>query len=487
MAILQVHRSFTIKSGHLCYGELHNIWQGASAEPSHGLPAVLPKISGTVLAHQLDHNVPARDGTWNAFQLIDTTTLSVSGWFVAHESVDVLHDVDKILRISGSPYDEDSGSSVNDEKTAAESVLVINRYDWGLYDKRAQDVVGTQGRYDEVDPSTYVHRESAGIVDYAEAKAEVDFWKEKSEGSRDEEQRPYGIWMDIPNGEYKYGRFLFNEDHSAARSFLLFTIHTYFTRIVIAGLEQPLRKEETHDERFQRRLLEGFDFRGMETLNRISGTAGCGTAGWAPAPKPLERELLGPYDETERLLREEDARAILRRCPRSLELVDPWRKRVELLLNELLMSYLERYIVPNGQSFDTVLAAAEALTPQRHKGKGKARDWYLFQCLTQPHEDPVPEWDKSVWNATVVADRVRTFLFSRSGEERGFFENDDYISGLCRCLAFLLAEVLELASNGAVDCYRSKIMPSDIRLAIIMEAELFSALKFSRVYWDGSE
>lgn len=52
-----------------------------------------------------------------------------------------------------------------------EGVLVINRYDWGLYDKRALDVVGE----DEFDPYTFAPRIGAGLVDYVEAKAEVMF------------------------------------------------------------------------------------------------------------------------------------------------------------------------------------------------------------------------------------------------------------------------------------------------------------------------
>lgn len=471
MATPQVHTHFIVKSGHLCYGELHNIWQGASAEPGHGLTAVQPKHVGTVLAHTLDHNVPAQNGTWNAFKLIDTIDERLAGWFAAHESVDVVQEMDKILRISGSPYEEDSGSTLNNEKTAAEGVLVINRYDWGHYDKRALDVVEEQGENE--DPSAYVFGISAGLVDYAEAKAEVSFWKDKPEDRRGEEQRPHGLWMHVPFGEYQFGRFGFNEEHSAARSFLLFSIHTHFTRTAIAGMQQPLRKEETHEEQFQRRLREGFDFQGMERLNMMSKSSP-----WSP--RPADEDWLGPYAENERLFLEADVRAVLRQIANRLEFLDPWRDAVESLLNELLMSYLERYIVPHSRSFDTVLAAAEALTPRRNTPK--TLDFYLFQHLTQPYADPIPDWD-----ATAVADRGRAFLFSRSGEERGLFRNDEYVAGLCRCLAFLLGEVLELANNGARDNYRSNIMPVDIRIAVHNDGELFSAFKFSRVYWNGSE
>ncbi|KAL8981222.1 MAG: hypothetical protein Q9205_003926 [Flavoplaca limonia] len=419
MTFPRVHAHFTVHSGHLCYGELHNIWQGALAEPSHGLTAVQPTVAGTVITHKLDHN--------NAFRLIDTTQYRLAGWFVAHELVDVLHEIDKILRVSGSRYEEDSGSKYNNEKTMQGGVLVINRYDWCLYDKRALDVVGE----DEFDPSTFAPRIGAGLVDYAEAKDEVMFWKDVPEDRRDEEQRPYGLWLDLSQNEYSFGRFGFDEKQSAARSFLFFGIHTVFTQTVIAGMQQPLRKYGTHEERFQRRLQEGYDFWGMET-------------------------------------------------PRMMAVPS----RLEFLLNELLMSYLERYILPLDRSFVTILSAAQELThqPAPQKNDSRTLDFYLFQYLTQPHVDPIPDWD-----AAAVAARVRAFLFSRSGEQLGLFSNDDHIAGLCRCLAWLIGEILELASNGAKDSYHSSIMPADIRIAVCNDAELFSILKYSRVYWDGSE
>ena len=148
------------------------------------------------------------------------------------------------------------------------------------------------------------------------------------------------------------------------------------------------------------------------------------------------------------------------------------------------MSYLERYILPLDRSFAMILSAAQALTRQRAPQQNETRtlDFYLFQCLRQPHEDPIPDWD-----AAAVAARVRAFLFSRSGEQLGLFSNDEHIAGLCRCLAWLIGEVLELASNGAKDSYRSNIMPADVRIVVCNDAELFSIFKYSRVYWDGSE
>ncbi|KAL9041609.1 MAG: hypothetical protein Q9180_001170 [Flavoplaca navasiana] len=420
------------------------------------------------MTHKLDHNVSALNGTWNAFRLVDTTQYRLVGWSVAHESVDVLQEIEKILRVSGSPYEEDSGSQYNDEKTMNERVLVINRYDWGLYNKRALDVLGEH----EFDPSTFAPRIGTGLVDYAEARTQVEFWKDVPEDHRDEEQRPHGLWLDVPQNEYSFGRFGFDDKRSAARSFLFFGIQTVFTQTVIAGMQQPLRKYETHEERFQRRLQGGYDFRGIETLKMMA------------VPSRLDEDLLGPYTSDERLFQEADFAALLRQNANNLDFVDLWRDPVELLLNELLMSYLERYILPLDRSFATILSAAQALTLQRAPQQNESRtlDSYLFQYLTQPYEDPIPDWD-----AAAVAARVRAFLFSRNGGQLGLFSNDDHIAGLCRCLAWLIEEILVLASNGAKDSYRSNIMPADVRIAVCNDPEIFSIFKYSRVYWDGSE
>ncbi|KAI4220573.1 MAG: hypothetical protein L6R40_008671, partial [Gallowayella cf. fulva] len=56
MIFLRVYAHFTVTSGYLCYGELYNIWQGALAEPSYGLTAVQPGVTGTVITYKLDHN-----------------------------------------------------------------------------------------------------------------------------------------------------------------------------------------------------------------------------------------------------------------------------------------------------------------------------------------------------------------------------------------------------------------------------------------------
>jgi len=82
-------------------------------------------------------------------------------WFASHSDVDPEVEIDKILRVSGSPYEHDNGSRLNDEKTAAEAVLVINRYEWGYYDKRGKNEIGVD---DEAEIATRCWRPKAVLA-----------------------------------------------------------------------------------------------------------------------------------------------------------------------------------------------------------------------------------------------------------------------------------------------------------------------------------
>lgn len=237
-AAREVHTTFSVASGCLCFGSLHNIWAGASV-PIQGFPTCRPRSSGTVKAHEFDFNVPAQNGKWNAYQLANIEGTRVSGWFISHSDVEPGQEIDKLLRVSGSPYESNSGSSMNDDKTSAEGVFVINRYDWGYYNLRFRDEISEKAG--DGDDDFLAPYNSAGLVDYAQAQNQVREWKEQHATRRDSSE--HGIWMYIPYGEYMFGRFGFDDTHSVARSFLFFSMHTDFTRTTFSGLQQPLRQE----------------------------------------------------------------------------------------------------------------------------------------------------------------------------------------------------------------------------------------------------
>ncbi|GMG50392.1 unnamed protein product [Aspergillus oryzae var. brunneus] len=242
----QSYATFSIESGCLCFGELHNIWSG-SLVPIQGFPSIQPDRSGTVKAHRLKFNIPARNGTWQAFQLVDIETEVVSGWFLWHSDVDPGREIARILRVSGSPYEPDSGSTMNNEKTRAEGVLVINRYDWGYYDARCRDEMDEElgGPDPERRTADVEFSESVGVVDYAQAKSQVAAWKVQSPDRQCGCEA--GVWMRIPMAEYKIGRFGFNDDR-VAHSFLFFSGGTHFTQTSLAGHSRPLREPETDVE-----------------------------------------------------------------------------------------------------------------------------------------------------------------------------------------------------------------------------------------------
>lgn len=500
------HATISVSSGYLCFGSLHNIWNGASS-PLQGFPSApaRPQAFGTVKTQPVEFNIVARKGTWNAFQLVDLRTSEVAAWFLAHSGVDPEREVDKILRVSGSPYEPDSGSVFHDDKTAAEGVFVINRYDWGYYDNRSKDEVVVAAA-EELDgeglPAApyYGRFEAAGLVDLAAARSMVLRWKDQP--SREAQWSEGGAWLHVPGGEYMFGRFGFDDDRAAARSFLFFTTNTDFTRTVFKGQERTLRKEETTKERFERRLQEGYDFSGLEEL--------CGLYRepedpsivplFSPPPPPAAR--LGPYPLSDHVFRAQDINAIRiygggeeRRIffhelgrtefPRqgaNAEFIDPWAEPVYDLVNEMILSFLQRTVFPHMGNHD-VPAAAELLFPQHHTQKGKS--WHLdawcYRHFTQPNAIPIPDFD-----SVYVGGRIASFL-SRLGDATlvpVVFE-DECVAGITRAVAYLICEVLELADLDASGLGHRKILPRDVRMGVYKDKQLYERLQFSRVFWEG--
>ncbi|KAE8143554.1 hypothetical protein BDV38DRAFT_276639 [Aspergillus pseudotamarii] len=496
----QRYATFFTKSGCLCFGELHNLWSGSLA-PIQGFPGIQPHRSGTVKAHHLEFNVPARNGRWQAFQLVDIETEMVSGWFLSHSDVDPDREIARILRVSGSPYEPDCGSTMNNEKTSAAGVLVINRYDWGYYDARGRDELNEQSdgpdrerRRVDVEAS-----ESVGVVDYAQAKSQVAAWKVQSpDGRRGGEA---GVWMRIPMAEYKFGRFSFNDDR-VAHSFLFFSGSTDFTRTSFVGHRRPLRKPETDVERFERRLREGFDFSGLQFLQMHSAPPDNADMISLCPPPPPESACIGPYPPGAHILRAQELDA-LRLHPfkphvppeiatsqgvcietsasqtRPLAVfVDSWKDRVVDLINELILSYLERLVFPS-VSFRTPSLIADALFGK--PTAGKLLNIYCHCCLTQSGAEPIPHFD-----ADYVSRKIKHFLESRVAGQFVTMEEES-VGGIARVVAYLISEVLEVSSNAALCSRRYGIVPADIRITVYSDPELYDVFQYSTVLWKGRE
>lgn len=84
-------------------------------------------MTGTVLRHELDYNVPAQNGPWAAYEIAQSD--DILAWFACHVDVDPLVEIDRILRVSGSVSDVEPGHLRNNNATLDAGILVINRYD----------------------------------------------------------------------------------------------------------------------------------------------------------------------------------------------------------------------------------------------------------------------------------------------------------------------------------------------------------------------
>lgn len=227
-----IESSFTVSSGALCFGTLSNVRQGARV-PIQPPPTPSPRSTGTVIAHQIEHNVPAKNGTWNVYQLRDMDSPRVEGWFAAHLDVNPLPELTKILRVAGSPYEE-TENTFNNDATRAEKVLLVNRYDWGYY------VGGDVVEEVEDDEDLLAASNTIGLVDYEHGDALVRKWAQQKPRKRLPSEN--GVWMYIPDAEYMWGRFGFNQGYTEARSFLYFTQRTDFSKTVFPGQTRPLRE-----------------------------------------------------------------------------------------------------------------------------------------------------------------------------------------------------------------------------------------------------
>ena len=300
-----VSATFEVTSGALCFGSLHNILQGAAAAIQIA-PGPRPRRGGTIKYQPMVHNVGAETGTWNAYTLLDVNTSSIQGWFAAQIEVDPVKEITKILRVAGSPYEYEHGSTMNTDKTKEEGVFVINRYDWGTV--REEDNFPDEAQEGEAD--ILANGNGLGLVDYSHATSYVQEWAQRKPSQRG--ASPNGMWMYIPHAEYMFGRFGFDEQYTQVRSFLFFTTRTNFFSTKFPGQENPLRKYETELERFQRGLREGTDYSGIEDIRKLYDDPllkNEGVINISPIPPP-DSEQLGPYHISEHVLKAEDIESL---------------------------------------------------------------------------------------------------------------------------------------------------------------------------------
>ncbi|KAF3198756.1 hypothetical protein TWF192_000712 [Orbilia oligospora] len=435
--------------------------------------SVRPQTSGTIRTHELQYNIRAKNGTWNVYRLIDKRNNEVSAWYVSHSCVEPVRDIRKILRISGSPYEQDSGSTINTDDTQREGIFVINRYDWGCYDRRYLDEIGEGAG--EGPNDVLANSNSAGLVDYSRAQLQVQQWKRMRPSERPGSRA--GIWMYSPHAEYMFCRFSFDEARDATQSLVFFSSNTEFARVTFEELEETVKRFETSQERFERQLKEEYDFSGLEELRRMSTPLVVGLSPLGPL-RPVS-ELQGPYKDVNVVFEDRDIerlRIMSQKYPKTF--AEQWEHHIHNLLNELAWYYLDWCIRPHIGLYGGVEATANAMFPRHLESGANGLDNYLYRHFTQPDADPVSGLD-----ADGVSDRIKDLL----APEPLSPPSSDYSKSVCRVLAYLIMEIFELASYRASESSHLQIVPSDIRLSVYTDRDLFRIFQYSRAFWQGVE
>jgi len=206
--------TFEVSSGAICFGPLQDIERAAqiSIQPPSSPPL---RSGGTIYYHDLEHNVQAENGSWHAYRLFHTEKPDIAvAWFAAHELVDPLVELRKLVRVAGSPYEYEHGHKFNCDATRAERVVVVNRYDW---DRPREDEFATldiQDILDEEGDDFMPNRNTVGLVDYAQAAAQVRTWSRSSSSQRSATR--HGVWMHLPWPEYMFVRLGINDQFTHA-------------------------------------------------------------------------------------------------------------------------------------------------------------------------------------------------------------------------------------------------------------------------------
>lgn len=180
--------TFAVHSPGICFGPILDIHY-ASLQPVISTPPEPESfLSGTVRKHNVAKCVPAQFGTWRTYPLTSLRAPhDVTGWFAAHESVDPRAELEKLLRVAGSPYEYEPGNEQNNADTRKASVLLVNRYDWippeADVTKEFPDAWATLLPKNSSMTQTYIDRgtsagfwDSMGLVDYAHAGQQTQLW-----------------------------------------------------------------------------------------------------------------------------------------------------------------------------------------------------------------------------------------------------------------------------------------------------------------------
>lgn len=138
--------------------------------PIQPFPETTVEGSGRVLVHKIEYNLAAKNGAWNAYQLV-TSKGEVEGWFVSQSDVEPQQEITKILDVSGPDRGGGMTTWMNTEDSRKAGVFLINRYDWLVHVDRSLDEIKVKLK--EGSAEWKIDFRSLGIVDFNAAKAMV--------------------------------------------------------------------------------------------------------------------------------------------------------------------------------------------------------------------------------------------------------------------------------------------------------------------------
>lgn len=156
--------------------------------------------------------------------------------------------------------------------------------------------------------------------------------------------------------------------------------------------------------------------------------------------------------------------------------VAPWAEKVFDLINEIILSWLENFIVARlpdaGAVSVTAMLASSTSTEQLHQTISlladaiftgeEALNEYLKPLFLMPNQRMPENLDSDH-----VATMIKVFLTSRiikRGNEGNFiaFSDNEFMAGLVRVTCYLAMEILDLATQPAINYSRDAIMPVDV-------------------------
>lgn len=86
-----------------------------------------------------------------------------------------------------------------------------------------------------------------------------------------------------------------------------------------------------------------------------------------------------------------------------------------------------------------------------------------------------------------IAPYILALTLLMPGPHSSISSDDTCPERVCRVVAYLLTEILELASYRALDSSHFQIVQSDIRHSVYTDGDLFRFFQYSKAFWQGVE